>query len=92
MSQLEQTATSTAIGTDLTRRQREVLAALQRIHQRHGFPPTLRELGEDVGLSSASSVHAHVKTLERLGLVEHRAGRNRTLRAVPPPEVGRDVR
>lgn len=69
-------------GTDLTRRQRQVLAALRRIHEDLGFAPTLRELGDEVGLASASSVHAHLKSLERLGLVERRAGRPRALRAL----------
>lgn len=72
-------------GDDLTRRQREVLAALHRIHQRLGYAPTLRELGDEVGLASASSVHAHLTSLERLGLVERSAGRPRALRAVPSP-------
>jgi repressor LexA len=42
---------------DLTQRQREVLAALQRLHDQHGFAPSLREVASEVGLASTSSVH-----------------------------------
>lgn len=61
----------------LTPRQREVLAAIRRLTDRAGFPPTIREIGDAVGLASASSVHAHVRVLERAGLVSPAAGRPR---------------
>lgn len=67
--------------SDLTRRQRQVLAALRRLHERTGVAPTLREIGDEVGLASASSVFAHVRVLETRGLVERRPGSPRTLRA-----------
>jgi repressor LexA len=72
---------------DLTRRQRQVLAALERLHEQHGVAPTLRELGDEVGLSSSSSVLAHVRVLQARGLVHARPGQPRTLRTVggPPP-------
>jgi repressor LexA len=66
---------------DLTRRQRQVLAALRRLHERDGVPPTLREIGAEVGLASASSVIAHVRVLEERGLAERAPGCPRTLRA-----------
>lgn len=69
---------------DLTGRQREVLDALRRLHQRDGFAPSLREVAAEVGLASASSVHAHVVTLADRGLVERRPGRPRALRATTP--------
>jgi repressor LexA len=65
---------------DLTRRQRQLLAALRRMHEAAGFAPTLRELGAEVGLSSASSVQAHVRVLEARGLAERNPGQPRTLR------------
>lgn len=65
---------------DLTLRQREVLAALERITRRDGYPPSLRELAQEVGLSSVSSVQAHVRTLERAEMIERRAGRPRAIR------------
>jgi hypothetical protein len=65
---------------DLTRRQRAVLEALRRLHDQHGFAPSLREVADEVGLASVSSVHAHVVTLTERGLVERRPGQPRTVR------------
>jgi repressor LexA len=67
---------------DLTQRQREVLEALRRLHDRHGFAPSLREVAGEVGLASVSSVHAHVVKLTERGLVERRPGQPRTVRRV----------
>lgn len=67
--------------TDLTERQHQVLDALRRLHERSGFPPTIREIGDEVGLASSSSVVAHVRVLEDRGLAERIPGRSRTLRA-----------
>jgi repressor LexA len=65
---------------DLTTRQREVLAALRRLHDQHGFAPSLREVASEVGLASTSSVHHHVVRLEQRGLIERRPGQPRTVR------------
>ncbi len=65
---------------DLTVRQRALLEALRRLHRARGYPPSIRELGEAVGLASTSSVHRHVRILEQRGLVERRDGAHRTLR------------
>jgi repressor LexA len=67
---------------DLTRRQREVLEALRRLHDQHGFAPSLREVASEVGLASASSVHPHVVRLEEYGLIERRPRQPRTVRRV----------
>lgn len=52
--------------------------------QKHGYAPTIREICAGVGLASTSSVHAHIKTLKRLGYLETDAkdGSPRTLRVV----------
>lgn len=65
---------------DLTDRQRDLLEALHRLHAQQGYAPSIRELGDAVGLASTSSVHRHVRILSQRGLVEHRAGAPRTLR------------
>ena len=67
---------------DLTARQRQVLAALERLTRDHGYPPTLRELGDEVGLASANSVLWHVRVLEEAELIERRAGRPRAVRTI----------
>ena len=66
----------------LSDRQRQVLAALRRLHERDGFAPSLRELAAEVGLASTSSVHRHVRVLERHGMIERRANTARAVTTV----------
>lgn len=51
----------------LTPRQREILHTIQRHLQERGYPPSVREIGEAVGLTSPSTVHNHLASLQRLG-------------------------
>ena len=53
--------------SDLTARQQQILEVVDAHLVRHGYPPTVREIGEAVGLTSSSTVHAHLANLERLG-------------------------
>lgn len=48
----------------------------------HGYPPTVRDICEGVGLSSSSTVHAHLLRLRRQGRVEWADGKVRTLRLI----------
>jgi repressor LexA len=50
-------------------RQRAILEFLHEYVDQHGYPPTVREIGEAVGLRSPSTVHAHLAQLERAGLL-----------------------
>lgn len=52
---------------DLTERQREILDYIKKEVTKKGYPPSVREIGEAVGLSSSSSVHAQLEKLEQLG-------------------------
>ena len=54
---------------ELTGRQREIWSFLVDYVDRHGYPPTVREIGGAVGLASPSTVHAHLANLERAGLL-----------------------
>src|SRR2546430_6043437 len=54
---------------ELTGRQQEIWTFLVDYVDRIGYPPTVREIGEAVGLSSPSTVHAHLANLERAGLL-----------------------
>jgi repressor LexA len=54
---------------DLSKRQKEIFDYIRRYAGRYGYPPTVREIGKAVGLTSSSTVHAHLAKLERLGLV-----------------------
>jgi repressor LexA len=53
--------------TDLTPRQRQVLEFVDSEVRRRGYPPSVREIGEAVGLSSSSTVHAHLAALQDKG-------------------------
>ena len=53
----------------LTARQQEIWQFLVVYVDDHGYPPTVREIGEEVGLASPSTVHAHLANLERVGLI-----------------------
>ena len=56
--------------TPLTARQQEIWQFLVTYVDGHGYPPTVREIGEQVGLASPSTVHAHLANLERVGLIK----------------------
>jgi repressor LexA len=53
----------------LTPRQREVLEVIEQFQRERGFPPSVREIGTAVGLTSPSTVHAHLATLQKLGFL-----------------------
>jgi repressor LexA len=63
----------------ITARQRRILEYIRRTVQERGYPPTVREIGEAVGLASSSSVHAQLANLERLGLVRRDAAKPRAM-------------
>jgi repressor LexA len=63
----------------LTGRQQEIFDFLVGYVERHGYPPTVREIGEAVGLASPSTVHAHLANLERAGLLRRDPTKPRAL-------------
>jgi repressor LexA len=63
----------------LTGRQREIWDFLVEYVDTHGYPPTVREIGEAVGLASPSTVHAHLANLERAGLLKRDPTKPRAL-------------
>ena len=68
--------------TELTARQREIWTFVLDYSDRHGYPPTVREIGEAVGLASPSTVHAHLANLERAGLLRRDPTKPRALEVV----------
>jgi repressor LexA len=81
----------------LTGRQQEIWDFLVDYVDRHGYPPTVREIGEAVGLASPSTVHAHLANLERAGLLKRDPTKPRALelsgrgpRELPRREEPRD--
>ena len=77
----------------LTDRQQQIWNFLIVYVDRHGYPPTVREIGEEVGLASPSTVHAHLANLERAGLLRRDPTKPRALellgreRAEPVPST-----
>jgi repressor LexA len=75
----------------LTDRQQQIWNFLVEYVDSHGYPPTVREIGEEVGLASPSTVHAHLANLERAGLLHRDPTKPRALeligreRAAPAP-------
>src|SRR5436305_2724565 len=66
-------------GLLLTGRQQEIWDFLVDYLDRHGYPPTVREIGDAVGLASPSTVHAHLANLERAGLLKRDPTKPRAL-------------
>src|SRR6266704_3697732 len=66
-------------GHVLTWRQRKVLQVIRESVQRRGYPPSMREIGEAVGLTSTSSVSYQLSTLQNKGYLRRDAGRPRTV-------------
>ncbi len=66
----------------LTARQQEIWNYLVDYVDRHGYPPTVREIGEHVGLASPSTVHAHLANLERAGLLRRDPTKPRALELI----------
>lgn len=56
--------------TILTERQRSILECIESSMAERGFPPSVREIGDTVGLTSPSTVHNHLNTLQKLGYLE----------------------
>jgi repressor LexA len=84
---------------EATPRQQRILEFIRRTVHERGYPPTVREIGEAVGLTSSSSVHAQLANLQRKGLLRKDAAKPRAIEvagtrprgagAVTIPVVGR---
>ncbi len=70
--------------TPLTARQRAILDVIQASIDERGYPPSVREIGDAVGLSSSSSVHAQLESLEARGYLRREGSKGRAM------ELGRD--
>jgi len=69
---------------DLTPRQRRIVEFIKETLRERGYPPTVREIGEAVGLTSSSSVHSQLANLERKGLLHKDATKPRAIGLSPP--------
>lgn len=63
----------------ITNKQLTILQTIYDLMQENGYPPTVREIGSRVGLSSPSTVHGHLDRLEEAGFIDRSASKTRTL-------------
>lgn len=76
--------------TRLTRMQQKIYDYIARRVEESGYPPSIREIGEYAMLKSPSTVHFHLKALERLGYITREEGKTRAIR-LTSPEAHRGV-
>ena len=63
----------------LTKRQEEIMEFIKKFIVSHGYPPTVREIGKDLGISSPATIHAHLGNLESKGMIKKNASKNRAI-------------
>lgn len=69
----------------LTKRQEETLDFIRKSIRERGYPPTLREIGEHMGIRSTNGVNDHLRALERKGYLRREDMKSRALRVVDDP-------
>ena len=72
---------------ELTERQTRILDYIRDVSKKRNYPPSVREIGEAVGLSSSSTVHNHLNQLERRGLIKRDPSKSRTVQLVADAEM-----
>lgn len=70
---------------ELSNMQKKIYDYIVSCVQQQGYPPSVREIGEAVGLKSPSTVHFHLKHLEEAGVIEKGAGKGRAITLTAPP-------
>jgi repressor LexA len=75
----------------LTARQRQILECIDASMREKGYPPSVREIGETVGLGSPSTVHSHLSTLQRLGFLRRDPSKPRAIEVRWDPQSGAAV-
>ncbi|MEZ5247820.1 MAG: helix-turn-helix domain-containing protein [Ilumatobacteraceae bacterium] len=81
------TSSSPSNSSVLTARQRGILDVIETAMRERGYPPSVREIGEAVGLTSPSTVHSHLASLERMGFLRRDPTKPRD-RGALRPELG----
>jgi repressor LexA len=82
----------TKLTEQLTERQGKILEYIRHVTRVRSYPPSVREIGEAVGLSSSSTVHNHLNQLERRGLIKRDPSKSRTVQLVQDAEVDQQRR
>lgn len=76
---------------ELTKRQQQILDFIRAEIHRRGFPPSVREIGEAVGLSSSSTVHSHLAALEAKGFLRRDPSKPRALEVLDYRDADRGI-
>jgi len=63
----------------LTKRQEEIVEFIKKFIVSNGYPPTVREIGKELGISSPATIHAHLGNLESKGIIRKNASKNRAI-------------
>ena len=79
---IDQLQSPVAEEATLTRRQQEILEFIQEYLDDNGYPPTVRDIGGAVGLTSSSTVHAHLANLEKAGAIRRDPTKPRALELI----------
>jgi repressor LexA len=74
--------------TRITARQRQVLDFIEQQMRNRGYPPSVREIGDAIGLTSPSTVHSHLNTLQRLGYLRRDPTKPRAIEVRWDPNSG----
>ncbi len=72
----------------LTERQEQILTFIDQVMRERGYPPSVREIGEAVGLTSPSTVHSHLATLQKLGCLRRDPTKPRAIEVRYDPASG----
>ena len=83
---------NTKLTDQLTERQNKILDYIRYVTKVRNYPPSVREIGEAVGLSSSSTVHNHLNQLERRGLIKRDPSKSRTVQLVQDAELDQQRR
>jgi len=75
-------------GTNLTARQQEILDFIDSQNRERGYPPSVREIGKAVGLTSPSTVHSHLNTLQKAGYLRRDPAKPRAIEVRYDPNSG----
>jgi repressor LexA len=67
------------VDLNLTKRQQEIFEFIQSYSKKHGYPPTVRDIGKAIGLTSSSTVHTHLANLEKIGILKRDPSKPRAL-------------
>jgi repressor LexA len=75
------------LNDELSERQKKILDYIRYVTRVRNYPPSVREIGQAVGLSSSSTVHNHLNQLERRGLIRRDPSKSRTVQLVEATDV-----